>query len=215
MIGVYETKANYVFDYLKEKILQGFYKQGESIVISRVAEELELSAIPVREAIKRLESEGLVELTPHKGAQVTTFSTKKINDILEVRAVLEGYAAREACEFMDSKLIDRLKQINKNLYSFAVKGEDENFSNTNMEFHRFLYQFSKNKMLFESIFNLWEGGKWSKSLFAYYPEKMIESVKEHDDIIEAIQHNQPDKVEELTRKHKMKNIPFYLDLQAR
>jgi DNA-binding GntR family transcriptional regulator len=215
LIGVYETKANYVFDYLKEKILQGFYKQGESIVISRVAEELELSAIPVREAIKRLESEGLVELTPHKGAQVTTFSTKKINDILEVRAVLEGYAAREACEFMDSKLIDRLKQINKNLYSFAVKGEDENFSNTNMEFHRFLYQFSKNKMLFESIFNLWEGGKWSKSLFAYYPEKMIESVKEHDDIIEAIQHNQPDKVEELTRKHKMKNIPFYLDLQAR
>lgn len=215
MKGVYETKANYVFDYLKEKILKAEYKQGESIVISRIAEELEISAIPVREAITRLESEGLVELTPHKGAQVTTFNSKKISDVLQVRAVLEGYAAREACAHVDTELLNQLNEVNDVLMKHALNGEDEKFCNINKEFHRLLYQVSKNKMLFESIFSLWDGGNWSKSLFAYYPEKMMNSVQEHKEIIEAIQNNMPDTVEKLTREHKMKHIEFYLELAKR
>jgi len=213
--GIYETKANYVFDYLKEQITKGKYQQGESIVISRVADELEMSTIPVREALKRLESEGLVELTPHKGAQVTTFNSKKINDVLEVRAVLEGYAARAACDRIDDSTFRKLTDMNEEMRNYANKGMDEKFSTLNKEFHRILYNATKNSTLFDAIFNLWDGGNWSKSLFAYFPEKMMESVTEHDEILSAIKNNSPELAEKITREHKMKNIKYYLELSGK
>lgn len=215
MNGIYETKANYVFDYLKEQITKGKYQQGESIVISRVADELEMSTIPVREALKRLESEGLVELTPHKGAQVTTFNSKKINDVLEVRAVLEGYAARAACDRIDDSTFRKLTDMNEEMRNYANKGMDEKFSTLNKEFHRILYNATKNSTLFDAIFNLWDGGNWSKSLFAYFPEKMMESVTEHDEILSAIKNNSPELAEKITREHKMKNIKYYLELSGK
>lgn len=215
MNGVYDTKANFVFDYLKEQILKGNYAQGENIVISRVANELDMSTIPVREALKRLQSEGLVEIIPHKGAQVTKFDQNKIREILEMRAVLEGYAARLACEKIDSSTLRKLYDMNYKMKEVAELGADDKYSNLNQQFHLLLYKATMNNFLYDAIYNLWDGSSWSKSIFAFYPNKMIESVEEHNEILDAIESKNPERAEQLTRQHKLENIDYYLGLSQK
>ncbi len=212
MNKIYDTKSNYVFHYLKDKILKGVYKQGDSIVISRVTKELGVSTIPVRESLKRLQSEGLVEIIPHKGATVTTFDKNKINEVLTIRAVLEGYAAGVVTETISKETLQKLYEMNEEMDKISKEGKDEVFSDLNKEFHRLLYKNSSHLLLYNTIFDLWDRGNWSKALFAFYPEKMKESVNEHKAILDAIKNKDKDKAEKLAREHKMKNIKFYYEI---
>lgn len=203
---LFETKSDYVYKQLKQKILKGVWKQGQNIIISKVAKDLDISAIPVREALKRLEMEGLVDIIPHKGARVTTFDEDRINEVLSIRAVLEGYAARTVIPFIDDKKIQELRHMVKRMEDYANAGDDENFSSANKEFHRYLYKQSPFPLLYDMIFNLWDGGNWSKSVFAFKPDRMSESVMEHYEILKAIEEKDGEKTEKLTRTHKEKNM---------
>jgi len=203
---LFETKSDYVYKQLKQKILKGVWKQGQNIIISKVAKDLDISAIPVREALKRLEMEGLVDIMPHKGARVTTFDGDKVNEVLSIRAVLEGYAARTAIPFIDDKKMRELRHMVKKMEDYANAGDDENFSSANKEFHRYLYKHSPFPLLYDMIFNLWDGGNWSKSVFAFKPDRMSESVMEHHEILKAIEEKDGEKTERLTRMHKEKNM---------
>lgn len=184
---LFETKSDYVYKRIKQNILKGVWKQGQSIIISKVAKELDISAIPVREALKRLDMEGLVDIIPHKGARVTTFDSNKINEVLSIRAVLESYAARTAIPFIDDKKVAELKQMVERMEYYAEAKDDESFSNANKEFHRYLYKQSPFPLLYDMIFNLWDGGNWSKSVFAFKPDRISESVMEHYEILKAVE----------------------------
>ncbi|MFZ7104850.1 MAG: GntR family transcriptional regulator [Peptococcaceae bacterium] len=199
---VFSTKSDYVYTQLKDKILKGVLKQGESITISRIAEEYSISAIPVREALKRLETEGLVEIIPHKGAQVVTLNNDRIKEVISIRAVLEGYAARTALPYMDEEKIGILKKMAEKMREHALAGDSEKFGAENKEFHRFLYKQSPFPMLYDMIFNLWDGGNWSKAIFAFNPERMKDSINEHIEIIAAIEKQDEEKTEILVRMHK-------------
>jgi DNA-binding GntR family transcriptional regulator len=169
-----------------------------------------MSIIPVREAIKRLEAEGLVTIIPHKGAQVTTYDTNEVREVIVVRAILEGYAANSAVGNITKEVLCELQDLNDQMREMAQLGKDEEFVELNTEFHRLIYKQSPYKSLFNMIIDLWEGNNWSKSIFARHNEKMIESVKEHDEIISAIGLKDNDLIEALVRKHKMKNIDYYI-----
>lgn len=203
---LFETKSDYIYKQIKQNILKGVWKQGQNIIISKVAEELNISTIPVREALKRLEMEGLVDITPHKGARVTTFDSDRIKEVLSIRAVLEGYAARTAIPFIDDKKMAELKQMAEKMEHYAKVGDDGSFSNANKEFHRYLYKQSPFSLLYDMIFKLWDGGNWSKSVFAFKPDRMYESVIEHYKILEAIEEKDGEKAERLIRMHKEKNM---------
>ncbi|MEL7566108.1 MAG: GntR family transcriptional regulator [Dehalobacterium sp.] len=202
---VFSTKSDYVYSQIKNKILKGELKQGENITISKMAEEYNISAIPVREALKRLETEGLVEIIPHKGAQVITLNANKIKEVISIRAVLEGYAARTAIPFLTEEKLAKLNKMIEKMHDYAAEGDSENYGITNKEFHRFLYKQSPLPLLYDMIFKLWDGGNWSKAIFAFYPERMKESVNEHLEIIKAIEEKDEERVEFLVRSHKEKN----------
>jgi len=210
--SIFETKSDFIYKSLKQKILKGVLDQGESITISKVAKEYEISAIPVREALKRLEMEGLVVIAPHKGATVTTFDAKKINEIVSIRAILEGYAARTAIDFIDETKMKQLKEMVYEMDALAKAEDDESFSNANKEFHRFIYKQSPFETLYDMIFNLWDGGNWGKSVFAFSPERMHESAQEHLEILAAIEEKDGEKAEALTRKHKARNLDILYKL---
>lgn len=210
--NIFETKSDFVYKSLKQKIIKGILDQGENIKISKVAKEYEISSIPVREALKRLEMEGLVVIAPHKGATVTTFDAKKTNEILSIRAILEGYAARTSVDFIDEDKMKQLKDMVYEMDVLAKNKDDENFSYANKEFHRFIYKQSPFKTLYDMTFNLWDGGNWSKSVFAFSPERMRESTREHLEILAAIEEKDGEKVEQLTRKHKVRNLDILYKL---
>jgi len=95
---IFRTKSKIIYEELKKGILNGTYKPQQRIITSEVAKEFGASESPVREAIKQLESDGLIENTPYVGAVVTNFDMEDIEKIYEVRSFLEGLAARIAAQ---------------------------------------------------------------------------------------------------------------------
>lgn len=206
--SVFTTKSDYVHHTLKQKILAGEFSMGDSINISKISEELNVSTIPVREAVKRLETEGLVDVVPHKGAQVKTYDPEKIKEIYAIRAVLEGLAAKSAIPNMDPEKIKHLKEMTEQMRQYALNGEDERFGMANKEFHRYIYQHSTYPMLYDLIFNLWEGN-WAKTVFAFNHNRMFEAVEEHLEIIKAIEEKDEEKTEQLVKQHKLNTSKMF------
>jgi len=211
----FQTKADYIYELLKKKITSGEIKQGETVTISKIADENEMSTIPVREALKRLEAEGLVDFTAHKGATVTKLNKSKVIEVMKIRAALEGFAAGESVAHINAGTITELRKLNERMLKLAEIGDDEKFVEVNRKFHKVLYSVTGMPMLGEMIQNLWDGGGWSKSIFAYYPNNMVASVAEHEEMIQYMEKKDAEKVESLMRLHKEKSIEAYIEIAGK
>lgn len=197
------TKSELVFETLKRQIINGELKPGTEIVISKISKELDISPIPVREALKTLESEGLVEIEPHKSAKVVEFNLEKLHQIITIRAGLEGYAARLAVLHINDLQIRALESIIDEMKQALANKDTETFNLNNLKFHRYIYQIPPYPMLYEMIIKVWDGGKWTRSVFAISPKRMEKSIKEHTEILKAIKEKDEDKVEKLVREHRL------------
>jgi DNA-binding GntR family transcriptional regulator len=126
-------------DALRERILRGSYPEGEPLRQDAIAEELGVSRIPVREALRQLEAEGLVIFSPHRGAVVSTLSLQEITELFEVRAELESDLLRRAIPHMVSEDHARAKEILQ-AYELALRaGEVAVWGELNWQFHSTLY----------------------------------------------------------------------------
>jgi len=182
----FQTKSDIIYQELKQDIISGRYKPRERIVISSVAKQFGTSDIPVREALKQLESEGLIKNKPHKGAVVTSFNFEDIQKIFRVRTVLEGMAAREASRNMKSS---EIKSLEKSVVQMRKAVESDRFfelAQINLEFHQTIYSVSGNEYLNKIIFELWSLSSRSRALFILAPDRARESAKEHVVILEAL-----------------------------
>ncbi|MDD3851104.1 MAG: GntR family transcriptional regulator [Firmicutes bacterium] len=197
------TKSELVFDTLKKRIINGEIAPGTELIISRISEEFNVSPIPVREALKTLASEGFVEIEPHKSAKVAEFNIEKLHQIITIRAGLEGYAARLAVLHINELQFKALENIVKNMREAMLKEDIESFNTNNLKFHRYLYQIPPYPMLYEMIIKVWDGGKWTRSVFAISPVRMKKSTEEHARILEAIKDRDQDRVEKLVREHRL------------
>lgn len=201
---IYMTKVDVVYGVIKKNIISGQWAQGENIPINKVAADLNVSAIPVREALQRLSYEGLVIIEPHKGARVMSYDRNKIREIISIRAVLEGYAGRTAVPMISREDIKKINKMASLLEAYAQKNDPEKFGMTNKEFHKYIYQKSPYPLLYEMLIKLWEGGRWSTAAFSFCPDRMKSSVREHRLIINAIEARDDEGVETLIRQHKMR-----------
>lgn len=199
---VFTTKTEYLYQAIRKKIVSGEWPQGLNVVISKVAEEFNVSAIPVREALRRLDSEGLIQITPHKGAHVASLDRKKVEEIYAIRTLLEGYATSTAANFIDAETLDSLKAMMDDMDALAEAKDTERYGEKNKEFHRSIYRCSPYPMLYDMIFNLWDSENWSRVVFAFYPDRMDRSNDDHRRIVEAIEKKEVDRLELLVREHK-------------
>lgn len=209
MENAFATKSEYIFNYIKNKILSGEYSQGEMIVISQITKETGISAIPIREALSRLESEGMVSIEPHKSARVAVFDGKRIAEVIMVRGVLEGYASYLAATARNKGYLKRLRKANEAMKGFAKNNDSSSFIPANKAFHKEIFMNSGNKLLYDTISNLWDGGTWSSYIFRFYPEKMLESVEAHERILDAIEAGDATLARNLSELHKMSNLELY------
>ncbi len=201
--NVFTTKSEIVFNYLKNKILNNELEPGSDLIISKISNDLNVSPIPVREALKSLEMEGLVELEAHKTAKVATINLDKLYQIGTIRAGLEGYAARLAADYITDDQILKLNDILNEMNDAKEKKDSELFNNKNMEFHRFIYKIPPFPMLYDMIINVWDGGKWTRAIFAMSPDRMGKSIIEHHNILNALRERDNNKVELLIREHRL------------
>lgn len=186
---------------MKQAILEGRLEPGQKLVALQIAEEMGVSRMPVREALKRLEAEGFVFSSPHKEAVVADLSPEDIERIYEIRRVLEAFAIRKACLNITENQIKELERIVEEAEVLMKRGEDGLFQEKNDEFHFALFEAADNDKLAQILTNLWEQCKYYRALGTVLKGKPEVSLAEHRGIIKAIRDGDPDTAERILMEH--------------
>ena len=175
-----------VFNTLRKAILKGELKPGERLMEIALAERLGVSRTPVREAMRKLELEGLVVMIPRRGAQVANITEKDLNDVLEVRIALENLSIENACARMTEEQLAELWKAAKDFEATMAEGNLVKLAEADVAFHEVIYKSSDNRRLNQVLNNLRE------QIYRYRVEYLKDEetrnllVKEHEEIYEAI-----------------------------
>lgn len=192
--------ADQVFDELEKDILSGVYERGEILTEVKLSEQLGVSRTPIREALRRLAQEHIIDPTS-KGVRVVGITREDIADICEIRLRLEGLAARWAAERATQEEIAALGEPLELQEFFTSKGDAESLKNTDTCFHQTIYALSGSPVLRDTLEPLHRKLlKYRRVSFAT-PARAERSYQEHKAIFEAIAaHNGP-LAEQLTIQH--------------
>ncbi|MBR2668648.1 MAG: GntR family transcriptional regulator [Solobacterium sp.] len=196
------SKVDEIYNYILSEIAKLNYKPGDRIIISQVAKACQTSEIPVREALRRIESEGYVVITANKGATVVGITKKLLNNIAEVSGTLEGYATRCAIDYLSPASIRELRRINEEMHQAYINQNDEEYSKLNQDFHYYIFSYVPNKYLINLIEQLWERWVFMASAFTLVPARMSTSYEEHLNLINLIEQQKYDEAEVYAREHK-------------
>lgn len=195
------TLREKILETIRDAIMTGALKPGEKVAEPDLAERFGISRTPIREAFRQLESEGYLTVIPRKGAVVTSFSPRDVEEFYAIKSILEGYAARRACEKLTEKELDRLRSVNEKLRHLADDGDIRHFFRVHSDFHELFLKAADNEKLSDLVTNLVR--KFQRLRFASLslPGRMHVSVQEHDKIIEAFKRRDADLAESLVRKN--------------
>ncbi|SDQ22088.1 transcriptional regulator, GntR family [Virgibacillus subterraneus] len=201
-----ETKQHKVYRVIKSRIIERLYVPGQRIVIDQIAKELETSTIPVREAIRQLESERLIFYKQNVGPVVAEVNETDYSDTLRVLAVLEGHATALSAESFPKEKLHILKNLNKKMEEALEEFDILEFGRLNSEFHRVICEECNNNYLLESIKDTWNRLDSIRGLGStLYSLRVKESIKEHYEIIRFFELGGSfAEVEQHSRMHKIK-----------
>jgi len=197
-----KTKNVAVYKKLRQAILKGKLKPGQKIVMADLAKAFGLSETPVREAIRRLESDGYVHFTPHTGAIVTKIDEGELVEVYLIRIALEALATRLASPHITDKDIDYLNKKNHEIEVAIQQNKYENIGGINRDFHLRIYKAAPFPRLYKMICDLWDTFERWPSVFAYVPERAVASVDEHKKIIQALKMGDTDLADRLMKEQK-------------
>jgi len=198
-----KSMVSMVTEIIRDRIIEGKISFNEKVSMRKIAEELDISRTPIREAIRKLETEGLLELLPRRGFIVKTYKTKEIKEIYEVREMLEIKIIKSACECVDNKMIKKLKMINRRLSKLFEKEKKDvlKIKKLNEDFHFLIYKASGNEIICEIVKNLWY--KISGLFIQLFTtkEQGMNTYREHEEIIDALEKKDKKKAEKCLKKH--------------
>lgn len=195
-----------VFHKIREDILSGVYRKDVELREKAIAEELNVSRTPVREALRQLELEGLVTIIPNKGASVVGISRKDIQDIYEIRSRLEGLCAKWAAAYITKQELDVLEE-NIYLSEFhAKKNHTDQVLELDNRFHEELYDASKSKILDHVLSDFHHYVESVRKITLSEAERAVKSIEEHKHIVEALKNHDGDRADFLATEHMMNTI---------
>ena len=175
-----------VFNTLRDAILKGELEPGERLMEIQLAERLGVSRTPIREAIRKLELEGLVLMIPRKGAEVAKISEKSLRDVLEVRRSLEELAAELACQRMDAEALKDLEDAQKAFIQAVESGETMTMAEADEHFHDVIYMGTGNTRLVQILNNLREQMYRYRVEYLKNNEVYEQLLEEHEFLIQAV-----------------------------
>lgn len=190
-----------VFNTLRQAILRGELKPGERLMEIQLANKLGVSRTPVREAIRKLELEGLVLMIPRKGAEVADISEKSLKDVLEVREALEELAARLACDKITKEGINRLKEAAQDFRSALKSNDITQMAEADVRFHDVICNATENQKLGQLLNNLRE--QMYRYRIEYLKDQQVyeKLLSEHEEIIRHIEKGEKDEAARVVSRH--------------
>ncbi len=207
------SKSERVYREIRSRILSGQYVAGYRLVLDQLARELAVSPVPVREAVRRLEAEGLVTFTRNVGAEVRGINAEDYTQTMQVLAYLEGAATSLAAPHLSDEELGEADALNAEMRRLQEHDFDPvRFTELNERFHRLLCGGCPNEHMLELLRREWQRMSFiRRSSFAAMPTRSRTSVEEHAQILDLIRTGAPlDEVEKVARAHKLRTMNQYL-----
>ena len=201
-----KTKNLLVYEKIRQGIIKGTLKPGQKLVMAALAKKFKTSETPIREAIRRLESDGYVTFTPHAGAMVTEINRQELSEIYLIRISLEALATRLAVPFISHDDLIWLKKKNEEMKAVIEKDRYDQLARLNKAFHLRIYKAAPFPRLYKMISNLWDAFERWPSVFTYIPERAASAIREHEQIIEALESADVDRADDLMKEQKKKSL---------
>lgn len=200
-VNEYLPLRDVVFRTLREAILKGELKPGERLMEIKLANKLGVSRTPIREAIRKLELEGLVIMIPRKGAEVADITEKSLQDVLEVRQSLEELSVRLACERITKDEIKKMRQAQKEFAEISQTGDITVIAEADVAFHDIIYQSTKNPKLVQLL------NQFREQMYRYRVEYLKtegvlpQLIVEHENLMQAICSGKSDEAGKMICSH--------------
>lgn len=201
----YRSKAEFAYSSIRAAIVAGSLKPDERLVLSHLAEELGISEIPVREAVKQLEAEGFVTKVGVT-FMVTKLSKQELEENYVIRSSLEVTAARTAAEVIADAVLAQLENLLARMADCLENGDYTQYGELNHEFHLTIYAQSPYTTLYQMIKDLWEHAERTRTIFALRSQTSLESHKEHVEIFQALSARDTIRVEAVMRGHAERTL---------
>lgn len=199
-----------LYKQLREDILAGKYADHEELRENTIAKEYGVSRTPVREAIRKLELEGLVVTIPNKGAYVKAIDKKDIDDIYAIRALLEGLCAKWATEHISDKQLEQLEEILYITKYHIDKGHYDRVYEYDGELHNILYAASNSSILEHVLHDFHQYVQRARRHALTSPERVIKTYEEHLAIVTAIKEKDAGNAARLAKEH-VRNVVANLE----
>jgi DNA-binding GntR family transcriptional regulator len=195
----HESLGQRVTDELRRSILTNRRRPGDRLIEDRLSEEMGVSRVPIREALRALAAEGLVDVQPRRGASVAEISTEVARDLVEVRATLEGLNARLAARHHEPGIVGELRQVLDEGNRAAQSRNVEDLVRLNGEFHDKLAQAGRNSILWDIMRTLRE--RTSLVFAANTARRAVQDWDEHSRILAAVIDGDEDLASMLATRH--------------
>jgi DNA-binding GntR family transcriptional regulator len=193
--------ASVAVDLIREAILEGRIGPGERLKEETIARDLGLSRTPVREALLLLQGEGLVESSPNRGATVRAYGADEIDEMYQLRAVLEGYAARRAAVRIQTDDLIRLEASNERFAALCEDGETVDLMRENLVFHTTVLDAAQSMRLADMVRTVIEIPLVYRSFFWYSPEQREMSLRHHTQLVRALAAHDEERSEMIWKEH--------------
>ncbi|MFP3464972.1 GntR family transcriptional regulator [Leifsonia sp. SIMBA_070] len=182
------SKSQLAYEFIRARIDDGRYVSGFRLVLGQIAGELDISVVPVREAIRRLEAEGLVTFEKNVGAQVALLQEAEYTYTMETLALVEGAATQLSAPLLSADHIARARAVNREMIACLDDFIPHRFTQLNQEFHAVLFEECPNPHILDLVHRGWNRLTVLRdSTFSFVPGRARESVDEHEQILTLIE----------------------------
>lgn len=215
-----ESKSQQAYRFVRERIEDGRYVPGYRLVLAQIAGELGVSVVPVREAIRRLEAEGLVTYERNVGAQVALIQETEYQHTMETLALVEGFATGLSAPLLTPDQVDAARAVNARMRRCLEDFDPHRFTELNLEFHSVLFEPCPNPHVLDLVHRGWRRMRVLRdSSFGFVPGRAHESVAEHDRLLDLIGDLQAGRIPALdlelaARRHRTATLDAVLAYQA-
>ena len=209
---VHESLGERVYKSVRDLILSQAYLPGSKLNVEQLCRNLGVSRTPVWDAMRRLETEGLVSTVPRHGVFVLNYAVEKVRDLFAVRGALEGLAARQAATELDPQHRTALEATMRELEDAARDKDLERYSRVAIEFHDRVRAAARNQVLGRLLDNVYAQILVLRLRSLHLPERLDSSVAEHSAIFAAIASGDAERAETLSRAHAHRVLQDALEL---
>ena len=206
------SKSEQAYQAVKARIVEGAYTPGYRLVLAAIAKDLGFSVVPVREAIRRLEAEGLVKFERNVGATVAGIDPTEYLYTMQTLSIVEGAATAMSAPLIGEADIIRARAVNEEMRDCLDHFDPVRFTPLNQDFHSVLFEHCPNPHVLDLVHRGWNRlASLRSSTFRFVPGRAHESVDEHEALLRMIETGaHADEIEKAARRHRSATLDAYL-----